>query len=400
MAVTPRNAAISLSLIAAVASLGWSSSAAAEDDGDFSIKPRGRLQLDLGDLSADDAVESAAGGLHSDAIVRRFFLGFDASLGDISVRAEVDLAPEFEDAEWQWTDAYIQWKASDRLTVTLGQNKPAWGLEEQTSDLFPTFMERAAIHTAFGNERRTGLSAVYDTGQVVVQGGAYLDDLNSIMDEVDQGHSYFGRMVYAPKAGKGRLHFGARINHRDLDDGGVGVRYSTRPFLRTTETRFANTGSMPGVTGETGYGAEFAYLNGPFHVTGEIHWQHVSRLGALVDPTFSGFYAEAGYFLTKGDTRGYKGGNWDRTKPKNPVGSGGIGAIQLNLRYDHLDLNDSGFVGGTQDAYAIGLSWTPTERTRLILNYARMEFEDAAISAGGDRYYGADAFGVRAQFDF
>ena len=52
----------------------------------------------------------------------------------------------------------------------------------------------------------------------------------------------------------------------------------------------------------------------------------------------------------------------------------------MNARYDHLDLNNSGFIGGKQAAYAVGLSWTPTERTRLILNYARMQFEDAAIS--------------------
>jgi phosphate-selective porin OprO/OprP len=143
-------------------------------------------------------------------------------------------------------------------------------------------------------------------------------------------------------------------------------------------------------------------MNGPFEATGEAHWQHASRLPGLPDPTFSGFYAEVGYFLTKGDKRGYKNGQWDRTKPAHPLGKGGIGAVQVNLRYDHLDLNDAGagFMGGQQDTYAVGLSWIPTERTRLILNYARLHYQDAAISAGGDRSYGANAVGMRAQFDF
>jgi len=403
MTVNPRNAALSITLLASIASFGWSSAAFAEGDNEWSIAPRGRLQIDAGDLSASDAVEAAAGGLPSDVMVRRLFLGADVKMpGNLSLRVEADIAPEFEHADWTWTDVYLQWTPSKKLTVTLGQNKPAWGLEEQTSDLFPSFMERAAIHTAFGNERRTGLSGQYVDGDLVLQGGAYLDDLNAIIDKVDQGHSYFGRVVYAPKLGGGRLHLGARINHRDLDEAGVGIRYSTRPFLRTENTRFANTGTISGVTSETGYGLEFAYMAGPFEATGEAHWQHASRIGALAEPTFSGYYAEVGYFLTKGDTRGYKNGQFDRTKPKNPVGKGGIGAVQVNLRYDHLNLDDAGagFMGGKQDAYAVGLSWMPTERTRLILNYARLQFKDSAISVGGDRSYGADAIGMRAQFDF
>lgn len=403
MTVNARNAALSITLLASLASFGWAAPALAEKDNEWDIAPRGRLQIDAGDLSASDTVTTAAGGLPSDVFVRRFFLGFDAKLpGNLAIRAEADIAPEFEHADWTWTDLYLQWTPSKKLSLTLGQTKPAYGLEEQTSDLFPSMMERAAIHTAFGNERRFGLTGQYVEKDFVLQAGAYLDDIDSIIDSVDQGHSFFGRAVYAPKIGKGRLHLGARMNRRELDDAGVGIRYSTRPFLRTEDARFVNTGTISGVTSETGYGLEFAYINGRFEATGEAHWQHASRIGGLPDPTFSGFYAEVGYFLTKGDTRGYKNGQWDRTKPANPVGKGGIGAVQVNLRYDHLDLNDAaaGFIGGKQDAYAVGLSWTPTNRTRVILNYARLHFEDSAISVGGDRSYGANAIGTRLQFDF
>lgn len=379
---------------------------APQQESEWKFEPRGRLQLDIGRISASDAVEAAAnsvtpGGLKTDLIARRFFLGADIEMpGNLTLRIEGDFASEIEGETVSWTDAYLLWEPSDKFNVTLGNHKPAYGLEEQTSDLFPTFMERAALNTAFGNERRVGVGVEYNPGDFVLQGGAYIDDLDAIMDNVDQGHSYFGRAVYAPKLGGGRLHLGARVNYRSLDEAGVNIRYSTRPFLRTVDTRFVNTGSMAGVTGETGYGAEFAYINGPLHVTGEAQWQHASRVGALSDPTFFGYYVEAGYYLTKGDSRGYRGGNFDRTKPKNPLGKGGFGALQVNLRYDHLDLNDAGIVGGIQDSYALGLVWTPTNHTRLIANYARVEFDDAVIPAGGDRSYGVNAFGLRAQFDF
>ena len=45
---------------------------------------------------------------------------------------------------------------------------------------------------------------------------------------------------------------------------------------------------------------------------------------------------ELGYFLT-GETRGYKGGKWDRTKVLKPWNEGGWGALQINGRVDYLD---------------------------------------------------------------
>ena len=83
------------------------------------------------------------------------------------------------------------------------------------------------------------------------------------------------------------------------------------------------------------------------------------------------------------------------------MGGGGLGAVQVNLRYDWLDLADAGVLGGTQDGYQLGLSWMPTDYTKLMLNYARMQYEDAIYpAAGGDRSYDVDAVGVRAQIDF
>jgi phosphate-selective porin OprO/OprP len=132
----------------------------------------------------------------------------------------------------------------------------------------------------------------------------------------------------------------------------------------------------------------------------EGFWQNVDRpIGD--SPTFFGGYAEAGLFLTGGDTRGYKAGVFDRVKPANPVGEGGIGAIQVNLRYDFLDLADAGIVGGTQNGYAASLVWTPTDYTRFMLNYARMDYDDALYPANGtDRDYAVDVVGARAQVDF
>ena len=78
-----------------------------------------------------------------------------------------------------------------------------------------------------------------------------------------------------------------------------------------------------------------------------------------------------------------------------------MGAVQVNLRYDYLDLNDGGIIGGKQNGYGISLIWTPTDYTRFMMNYGKMSYDDAVYAAaGGDTSYSVDAFGVRAQVDF
>jgi phosphate-selective porin OprO/OprP len=59
-------------------------------------------------------------------------------------------------------------------------------------------------------------------------------------------------------------------------------------------------------------------IRGPLHFAAEANWLRTRRPG-LADPTFFGGYAEVGYFLTKGDSRGYKAGIFDRVKPSQSV---------------------------------------------------------------------------------
>jgi phosphate-selective porin OprO/OprP len=372
---------------------GWllsSSAPKTTSDSGWSFKPRGRVQLDAGWVDTPEGIAEI--GL--DGEVRRAFAGFDVSSpGGFSLRAEVDLASD----RIEFTEIYLAYQASDALTLTVGQHKPFWGLEEMTSDLFPSFTERAAINTSFGYERRLGASAVFVSGPVLVQGGVFTDHIQDL-DDAGDALSFDGRVVLMPKLAGGRLHLGGSVHRRDYDEVDS-VRYRTRPLIHTTDIRFIDTGAIA-TESETGYGLEAAFIKGPFHAAAEAHWQQVGR-PAAADPTFFGYYFEAGMFLTKGDTRGYDEGEFARVKPAKPVGKGGIGAVQVVARYDYVDLIDAGIVGGTQRGYELALSWTPTAYTRFIANYGHMAYDRAARpAAGGDRSYGADAFGVRAQFDF
>ena len=361
----------------------------------WSFKPRGRLQLDAGTVSSPAGITDASTGFGSE--VRRAYLGFEGKIpGGFGYRAEIDVAASAVEI----TDLYLTYQASKELQFTLGQHKPFWGLEELTSDLFPSFVERSAVNTAFGYERRVGVSATYAKGDVVLQGGAFTDNAADLNNDENNSYSLDGRAVFAPKIGTGQLHLGGSVHYHDLNDSASSVRYRVRPLIHTPDIRFIDTGNVRAVS-ELGYGVEAAYIQGPFHVASEAHWQRVDRPGALTDPTFFGGYLEAGLFLTEGDTRGYKGGVFDRVKPKRPVDKGGFGAVQVNVRYDYLDLIDAGVIGGKQDGYELGLVWTPTDYTRFMLSYGHLLYSDAFLpAASGDRNYSVDALGTRAQIDF
>jgi phosphate-selective porin OprO/OprP len=74
--------------------------------------------------------------------------------------------------------------------------------------------------------------------------------------------------------------------------------------------------------------------------------------------------------------------------------------VQVNFRYDFLDLNSGAIVGGKQDGLAASLIWTPSAYTRLMFDYGHMSYHDAKIVAPSGTDYGVDTFGMRAQFDF
>lgn len=371
------------------ASIAFKGAPEIKADGGWSFKPRGRLQYDAGITSVPSST-GRSDGFGSEA--RRARLGVSGDMpGGFAYKFEVDFAGN----DVAVTDAIISYEAGD-AEISVGQMNTFQSLEELTSSLHTIFIERAAFTDAFGFERRVGAAATFSSGDLLIQTGLFTDNLEDLSNK---NWSADGRVVFNPKAGDTQLHFGGSVHYSDLETGET-VRYRQRPLVHFTSERFINTGNL-GATSEFGFGLEGAFIAGPFHSAAEGYWQSVKLPMGADDPTFFGGYAEIGYFLTSGDTRGYKGGKFDRTKPANPVGEGGIGSIQLNARYDRLDLSDAGIVGGTQDGYFLSLVWKPTDYTMLLANYGKLDYSNAVHpTATGDTDYSADVIGVRAQIDF
>ncbi len=353
----------------------------------WSIKPRGRIQVDTGHVSGP-AESSGIGEL------RRAQLGLEGTApGGFNWLIEA----EFAEGITEITEMTLTWEGSDTLSLTIGQHNNFQSLEELTSDRFSAFMERAAFTDAFNFERRIGVSAEITHRAFTAQLGIFGENLLEI-DEADGAYSLDGRIIYAPDIGGTRLHLAASAHWRDNGDrvdNGVTSRFRVRPLFHATDTRFVSSPALL-ADGESRFGFEAAVIRGPFHAVAEAQWLDVDLPTAGAERDYFGGYAEIGWFLT-GETRGYRSARWDRTRVRRPVETGGPGAFQVNLRYDRLDLDQD----GEQDGLVAALIWIPTDHARLMINYGRLWIDNAAIpDAAGRRDYAVDMIGARAQFDF
>lgn len=357
----------------------------------WDFRPFGRIQYDIGYVSGRDRLMDPGLGWSNE--LRRGRIGVRGAIpGGFEYKIELD----FADNDVTLTDALISYETGN-VTITAGQHNPFQSLEELTSSRFTSFIERAAFTDAFGFERRVGLSVNWADGDLRWDGGVFTSNIDDLGNDEQDSYSFDTRAVYSPEVGGAQLHLGGSLHWRDLQSQ-PGNRYRQRPLVHSTDTRLIATPTLP-VTEETSYGLEAAVIRGPFHAAAEVHWLEAELFG-MDDPTFFGGYVEAGLFLTPGDTRGYSGGRFNRTRPARTVDEGGIGAVQLNVRYDHLDLNDANVVGGRQQLVGASVIWTPIDHARLSLSYGHIAYDDAAVPAGFDRDYTVDSFGVRAELDF
>jgi phosphate-selective porin OprO and OprP len=371
----------------AAAETGAMTAKPAKSKSEWQIKPRWRLQYDVADIGGPSGLTGA--GPYDD--IRRAQLGVDIKMpSGFSARIE----GEFSADPIEFVDAYLAWDGKG-INVTAGQFKPFTPLDDMTSDLNTSFMERAAFSTAFGYTRRSGLAVGYSKGNFGVNGGIFADPLIQLNDVKSNSLSADLRAYWSPKLGSTKIHLGGGYHWRDFGD--TTTRYRQRPHVRITDTRYIGTPAIF-VEKEQKYGLEAAAVRGRLHGAAEVHWLNASRPN-FADPTFFGGYVELGYFLTK-DSRPLKSGAFGGIKPKKAFGSGGIGAVQVNVRYDYLDLNDAAVNGGKQDGYMASIIWTPIENLRLLGQYSRLEYTDAAIAVAGDRNYAVDVVSVRGQISF
>jgi phosphate-selective porin OprO/OprP len=159
------------------------------------FKLRGRYQGQYYWLDSDQGDEDAWED-------RRSRFGFDAKLLDkkVEVRLDFQSNDSFEDTYDRLVDAYIRWKPTDSLSITLGRTKPLIGYYDflQSTNAQPTF-ERSQIFNQHRVDRTTALTVEGKTGDFTWQAGAYSNDTDREFGTFGGSYSYGAGIGYDAK---------------------------------------------------------------------------------------------------------------------------------------------------------------------------------------------------------
>ena len=358
------------------------------DPGEKTINIGGRFMEDFSFFSGGDDLATALGTTFDDGVeTRRARIRVFGNLAEnIAYKMEYDWAGGTSSLK----DAYLKFKTQSVGNVILGHQYEMMGLEQQTSSRFITFIERSSLTDAFMPERNAGISLWHANDDYTASIG-WFRDTDAQGKSGDESTSFTGRFVYRPwieNKGKSLLHIGLSASQRNTEGG---VDYDARPDNHLID-KFVDTGA---ITADDALllAFELAVQEGPFHGMFEYAQSDVSATTG-VDPSFSGWSLQGGYFLT-GESRGYKTGHgvFDRVKPaKNALTKdGGVGAWEIAARYSNLDLTEAALVSDELDTMTLALNWYVNPNTRFMLD---------ATKADMDSFDSTTIIAMRVAFDF
>jgi phosphate-selective porin OprO/OprP len=210
------------------------------------------------------------------------------------------------------------------------------------------------------------------------------------------------------------LHFGGGITYGNQETGRDAMRRQGK-FQTAGGTAFFQFNEGVYHDGErTRYGAELAWIVGPFSLKGE--WMgmelddlYVTRGGSKDDFSIDGSYVSLSYIVT-GESQPFKDGTYRMIVPKQTFDprKGTWGAVQLVARYETLSIDEDVFQKGYAnastytndvDGYTLGVNWYLNDGIRAMVNYNRTDF-DGDIIKNGKQLKNEDVVLVRIQLVF
>jgi phosphate-selective porin OprO/OprP len=321
--------------------------------------------------------------------------GINGEIGDhVEFQVEHDL---FSGGGWR--DVFARWRTHRQFEVSAGRFKVPFGREQNVSVSDIDLAARALVSDVIAPARDKGVMVAgrflqrgftYEVGVFADDGdnGRLREEQFTIGEEVvDVGPSFAARVTATPlravSDGFETLRVGLAFGGASVPEGLNSLRgrslYETIEFF---EPVYVNGR-------RTRMGVEFTFAPGPVGLTGEWMQAREQRknqgLGDvdLSDLISTGWYAAATWFVTGEDKDNFN-------NPRGSLFDGGIGAIELAVRYDELGFESADktgpaftnpraehILGNTDRVWTFGVNWFPNRWVRTTVNAVRESFEDA-----------------------
>jgi phosphate-selective porin OprO/OprP len=304
----------------------------------------------------------------------------------------------------------IEFKPNDMTSIMAGNIK-ANGLENLTSTRFISFLDRGPYGDIATDSYVLSGVVKFNGPNWTVTGAVQGDSINNA--DVATGEErlgWTGRATYSPiLTDFTKVHLGVAVRRRDHGDE-AGFNYQARPNTNFG-SRYINSGAV-GDKDTTWY-AEGMLIYKNFSLQGEYADIKVDRIAtggsAGGDPDLKIGYVFASFWPT-GEMRNYDPAKGEIGRPKilDPITGGGLGGVELLVRYDYADLTDAydsattaasrtlSQDAGKYTAWTVGVNYYPTAYVRLQANYTKGKNDNPVVGRDVD----TDVFQMRAQLDF
>jgi len=342
--------------------------------------------------------------------VRRAYIGVQGKLYDIYT---FDVTGDFAQSGSQLDVAWLNAAWFESAQLRMGQFKMPFSLEEQTSSRFIDFQERSMMNALVPAKERGFMihgSPINGTFYGVALSNGRGKNVNiPELDVETDGPDVVARVGAnaAEIAGLSNmvLHGAVGYSSGTLKDGvivpagrteGRGVVFFGTPAIAADDDE----------VDRTRMGAELSLAWGPVKLQGEYTKAsyEYSVGGNGVDNDIDAYYASASWLITGEQyAKAYKGGAYRAIVPNKPLGSGGLGAWEVGLRYTEFDAGDfTPTTGRTNkaDAITVGLKWIPVTNVRLYLNYVQTNFDSTVTTVNNKQLDDEKAVTLRAALYF
>lgn len=352
-------------------------------DKNFSVKLGGRIQYDIMFINQDDSLNNHFDA-ENGAEFRRARLYTSGTIYKwIKYKFQVDFALNrvvIKDAYLRFTK--IPWVGN----FTVGNFKEPRGLEMLTSSNNITMMERS-ITNEFDNDRSLGfmLNNSFLKDKLSLFAGYFYPSENNTMYSGSNYHLTFraaGLPYYKKDDGLKLVHLGAGYSyeHKNNDT----VSYNTRPESHLAPKYLSVELDAAQYLQEINGEILIIFNSLSLQAEYTIAVLNISDFSALQSNHYSFYslYGNLSWFIT-GEHKNYKKKetSFSRLSPKKNFDyKGGIGAIELSLRYSTMNLDYKDINGGKMNNLTFGINWYLNPVTRITFNYINSSIYNLGVS--------------------
>ena len=358
---------------------------------DYRYSFGGEISYDFGYVDQTPPKYQSEPDSYFNHLWRRVRLNHKGNFFDKQLFYEFELSLTGKD---RFKDVYVGYKrkifTDTFYRIKTGNIKIPYSLQRYSTLKNLSFMERPLGDDAFSIKRKLGVEFLVHTKQNKHHYALFLAGYGNSIDELKRNDpdktGFSVRSTYTHKNSKRDVvHFGAALLEEDFKDSTL--RYKQKSESDVLEEKYVST-KIKHVKNRSVRNFDLLYLNHKSYI--EAGYMDSTVNARKGDYHFYSYFVEGSYFIIgEGKRFNAKESKFSRVKVTKDT------ALELALRYSHINLNDKDEHGGEQTNYNFSLNWYITPELRAMMNYIH------ALPKGTDDYDGAlNIYQMRLLFAF